>query len=110
MSTAPDRKSPWGSTVNASPALDILRETFGYPAFRGAQAEIGFLFFRLVSPITMTLVSLLYVFVLMRNDWSFGTRFIKHPKMLNASPHTSYLFKLLKSSPRDKGWGKDFQL
>ena len=36
MSTALDRKSPWGATG----ALTILRDVFGYPAFRGAQAEI----------------------------------------------------------------------
>ncbi|HEX5674851.1 MAG TPA: RecQ family ATP-dependent DNA helicase, partial [Azonexus sp.] len=36
MSTAPDRKPPRG----AATALSVLRDVFGYPAFRGAQAEI----------------------------------------------------------------------
>ena len=36
MSTAPDRKSPGGATG----ALTVLRDVFGYPAFRGAQAGI----------------------------------------------------------------------
>jgi len=42
VSTAPDRKSPlrglgpWA----AKSALETLRDVFGYPAFRGAQAEI----------------------------------------------------------------------
>lgn len=59
--------SKWLGTEKAKSQLTMA-------GFRGAQAEIGFLFFRLVSPITMTLVSLLYVFVLMRNDWSFLLR------------------------------------
>ena len=36
MPTAPGIKPPRG-TANA---LDVLRDVFGYPAFRGAQAEI----------------------------------------------------------------------
>jgi len=36
VSTAPDRKPPRG----AATALSVLRDVFGYPAFRGAQAEI----------------------------------------------------------------------
>jgi ATP-dependent DNA helicase RecQ len=36
VSSAPGTKSPWG----IASALDTLREVFGYPAFRGAQAEI----------------------------------------------------------------------
>jgi tight adherence protein C len=42
--------------------------------FRGPQAEIGFLFFRLVTPITTLLVGALYVFVLVHNDWTVMMR------------------------------------
>ena len=59
--------SKWLGTEQAKSQLTMA-------GFRGPQAEIGFLFFRLVSPITLTLVGALYVFVLMRNDWSFLLR------------------------------------
>jgi tight adherence protein C len=59
--------SKWLGTEQAKSQLTMA-------GFRGAQAEVGFLFFRLVAPITMTLASVLYVFVLMRNDWSFLIR------------------------------------
>ena len=39
--------------------------------FRGRQAEIAFLFFRLIAPISMFLLALLYVFVIVQPDWSF---------------------------------------
>ena len=38
----------------------------------------------------------------MLNDWSFGTRFKRHHRCPNASPHTSYLFDLLKSARATK--------
>ncbi|MDE1972157.1 MAG: type II secretion system F family protein, partial [Hyphomicrobiales bacterium] len=37
--------------------------------YRGPQAEVAFLFFRLVTPITAVIVGALYVFVLLKNDW-----------------------------------------
>ncbi|MBI1868803.1 MAG: type II secretion system F family protein [Methylocystis sp.] len=42
--------------------------------FRGPQAEVAFLFFRLVTPIAFLLLSLFYLFVLDRHDWSFMIR------------------------------------
>jgi tight adherence protein C len=42
--------------------------------FRGPQAEIGFLFFRLVAPIAMLIAAAIYSFVLVKADWSFMMR------------------------------------
>ena len=42
--------------------------------YRGPQAEVGFLFFRLVSPAASFLFGLLYVFVLSNFDWSFSIK------------------------------------
>jgi len=39
--------------------------------YRGAQAEIGFLFFRLVMPVVALLASSFYVFVLADAEWAF---------------------------------------
>lgn len=39
--------------------------------FRGPQAEVTFLFFRLVVPIALFIVALLYVFVLLEGDYPF---------------------------------------
>jgi len=39
--------------------------------YRGAQAEIGFLFFRLVMPIAALLLSVIYFFFLSDLDWPF---------------------------------------
>ena len=38
--------------------------------FRGRQAEIAFLFFRLIVPISMFLLALLYLFVIVQPNWS----------------------------------------
>ena len=39
--------------------------------FRGRQAEIAFLFFRLIAPIGTFLFALLYIFVILQPEWSF---------------------------------------
>jgi tight adherence protein C len=39
--------------------------------YRGAQAEVGFLFFRLVTPVVIFLLSVTYVFFLADLDWPF---------------------------------------
>jgi tight adherence protein C len=39
--------------------------------YRGSQSEIGFLFFRLVTPLVALVVSTLYVFFLSDLEWSF---------------------------------------
>jgi tight adherence protein C len=59
--------SKWLGTEQAKSQLTLA-------GFRGPQAEIGFLFFRLVSPITLALVTVLYVFVLIHTNWSFLLR------------------------------------
>jgi tight adherence protein C len=59
--------SKWLGTEDAKAKLTMA-------GFRGPQAEIAFLFFRLVSPLTMAVVSALYVFLLLTNDWSFLLR------------------------------------
>ena len=38
--------------------------------FRGRQAEIAFLFFRLISPITLLLLATFYIFVILQPEWS----------------------------------------
>jgi tight adherence protein C len=39
--------------------------------YRGAQAEVGFLFFRLITPAVMCVVSITYVFFIADLDWPF---------------------------------------
>ncbi|MCI4677808.1 type II secretion system F family protein [Rhodoblastus acidophilus] len=53
---------------------DEAKSQLAMAGYRGAQAEVGFLFFRLVTPIAAAVVSALYVFVLMHSNWSFITR------------------------------------
>jgi tight adherence protein C len=53
---------------------DAAKSQLTMAGYRGAQAEIAFLFFRLVTPITMIVVSAIYVFVLLRTDWSLLAR------------------------------------
>ncbi|MGH6818897.1 MAG: type II secretion system F family protein [Methylovirgula sp.] len=43
--------------------------------FRGQQAEVGFLFFRLVMPIALFLLTLIYLFFLTRFEWSMTVKF-----------------------------------
>jgi tight adherence protein C len=59
--------SKWLGTDQAKAKLTMA-------GYRGPQAEIGFLFFRLVTPITFLLVGALYAFVLVENDWTFMMR------------------------------------
>jgi tight adherence protein C len=59
--------SKWLGTEQAKAKLTMA-------GYRGPQAEIGFLFFRLVTPITFLLVGALYAFVLIENDWTFMMR------------------------------------
>ncbi|WP_374547777.1 type II secretion system F family protein, partial [Rhodoblastus sp.] len=59
--------SKWLGADNAKARLTMA-------GFRGPQAEVGFLFFRLVTPITMALTAALYVFVLIKTDWTFMMR------------------------------------
>lgn len=59
--------SKWLGTEDAKAKLTMA-------GFRGPQAEIAFLFFRLVTPITFVTVTTLYVFLLLANDWSFLLR------------------------------------
>ena len=42
--------------------------------YRGAQAEVGFLFFRLVTPAATFVFGLLYVFFIATFDWSFSVK------------------------------------
>jgi tight adherence protein C len=42
--------------------------------FRGPQAEVAFLFFRLVSPLTTTIAGAFYVFFVLHTDWSLMAR------------------------------------
>jgi tight adherence protein C len=59
--------SKWLGTDEAKPQLALA-------GFRGPQAEIAFLFFRLVTPIAAVTIGSFYVFVLLRNDWSLMMR------------------------------------
>ncbi|HUO55653.1 MAG TPA: type II secretion system F family protein [Rhodoblastus sp.] len=59
--------SKWLGTEEAKTQLSMA-------GFRGPQAEIAFLFFRLVTPISAAVLSALYVFFLLKNDWSILSR------------------------------------
>lgn len=59
--------SKWLGTDHAKMQLTMA-------GYRGAQAEVGFLFFRLVTPMASIVVSALYVFILYPNDWSLMIR------------------------------------
>lgn len=48
---------------------DEAKKQMTMAGFRGAQAEVGFLFFRLVTPITLFIFALIYVFFLTDFDW-----------------------------------------
>lgn len=49
---------------------DKAKQQLSMAGFRGPQAEITFLFFRLVGPIVMAALSALYVFVILHLDYS----------------------------------------
>jgi len=53
---------------------DEAKSQLAMAGFRGPQAEIAFLFFRLVTPIASVIIGAVYVFVLLRNDWSLMMR------------------------------------
>src|SRR5574337_1011874 len=53
---------------------DEAKSQLTQAGFRGPQAEIAFLFFRLVTPAAMMVASALYAFVLLNNDWSLMLR------------------------------------
>lgn len=59
--------SKWLGTDQAKAQLTMA-------GYRGVQAEVGFLFFRLVSPMVAIVVSALYVFLIYPNDWSLMVR------------------------------------
>ncbi|MGP0104888.1 type II secretion system F family protein [Rhodoblastus sp.] len=59
--------SKWLGTDHAKMQLTMA-------GYRGAQAEVGFLFFRLVTPMASIVVSALYVFLIYPNDWSLMVR------------------------------------
>ena len=50
------------------------KDTLTTAGFRGRQAEIAFLFFRLIMPIGALLLSAFYIFVVLQPEWSFGLR------------------------------------
>jgi tight adherence protein C len=59
--------SKWLGTEKAKSQLAMA-------GFRGPQAEIGFLFFRLVTPIGLALFSAFYIFVVLDLDYAFTTK------------------------------------
>src|SRR5579863_4932195 len=63
---------------------DKAKEQMIRAGFRGAQAEVGFIFFRLVTPIGLFIFALIYLFFLSHLGW---------PKMMNigASIAAAYL-------------------
>ncbi len=48
---------------------DAAKKQMTMAGFRGPQAEVGFLFFRLVTPITLFIFALIYVFFLSNFGW-----------------------------------------
>jgi tight adherence protein C len=54
---------------------DEAKKQMTMAGFRGAQAEVGFLFFRLVTPITLFIFALLYVFFLSDFGWPLSVKF-----------------------------------
>ncbi len=54
---------------------DEAKKQMTMAGFRGAQAEVGFLFFRLVTPITLFFLALIYVFFLTNFDWPLSVKF-----------------------------------
>jgi tight adherence protein C len=54
---------------------DEAKKQMTMAGFRGAQAEVGFLFFRLVTPITLFLFALIYVFFLSDFGWPLSVNF-----------------------------------
>ncbi|MCW2314642.1 tight adherence protein C [Rhodoblastus acidophilus] len=56
-------------------ATEEAKASLARAGFRGPQAEIGFLFFRLVTPIGLTLVGSLYAFVVLQLDMAFLQKF-----------------------------------
>jgi tight adherence protein C len=51
--------------------LNDAKQKLQMAGFRGPQAEITFLFFRLVLPIGFAIASFFYIFVLLQPEWSF---------------------------------------
>ena len=54
---------------------DEAKKQMTMAGFRGAQAEVGFLFFRLVTPITLFFLALIYFFFLTNFDWPLSVKF-----------------------------------
>ena len=55
-------------------ASDDLKMSMAQAGYRGASAEYTFLFFRLVTPLALLIITALYVFVLLNLDYSGTTK------------------------------------
>lgn len=55
---------------------DKAKAKLAAAGFRGRQAEIAFLFFRLIAPLTILVLATVYIFLILQPEWSMGLKLV----------------------------------
>ncbi len=76
--------------------------------YRGQQAEIGFLFFRLITPLTVCVVSIAYVFFIANLDWPFTFKLGAVLAAIYAGLKAPEIFIRNQIAKRQKSMGRAF--